>query len=124
MYAVKVQLADRPDSKDSETATSSSSYAQALRGPQQNGAELLEAVDVWTGNPRVEHLVGQVHLYRCEETGEPPSRLELPVSPSSCLHSAGHCKAGQLPEQPLRHLVPCCRSSEGPQYVCCPCRWI
>lgn len=89
MYAVKVvQLADRPDTEDAASATSSTSFADALKGPRQSGSELLEALDVWTGNPRVEHLVGQVHLYRCTEGGQPPHPLDLPVSPP---HNPGPC---------------------------------
>ena len=82
MYAVKVQLADRPDTEDSNTASSSASFAGVLKGPRQGGSELLEAIDVWTGNPRVEHLVGQVHLYRCNEPGQPDGSQELPVRAS------------------------------------------
>ena len=119
MYAVKVRLADRPDTEDAETASTSSSYAGVLRGPRQSGSEILEAVDVWTGNPRVEHLVGQVQLYRCNEAGQPAASQELPVRALPCTARL-HC--GAVP-QPSAEPAPPCRRSARPRCACSPCRW-
>ena len=82
MYAVKLQLSDGQATSSSGAAAGTSSqskaastYASALAGT----VESVEAVDVWAGNPRVEHLVGQVHLYRCSTEGKPGLSQDLPV---------------------------------------------
>ena len=82
MYAVKLQVSEKEASSSdaaqpstSAQPVAASTYAKALTGK----SESVEAVDVWAGNPRVEHLVGQVHLYRCTTDGRPGPSLDLPV---------------------------------------------
>lgn len=78
MFALKVELQERDEGLASQLAS------DAIIQPSPGGLEDLsqDSIPVSAGNPRVEHAIGVVHLYREleDEVDDQHDHVHLPVS--------------------------------------------